>query len=398
MNRSSDLVVVSCIGVSKRFPLVASGEGWRIPLGLTQNLPGFLALDDVSLEVPRGQIVGLIGRNGAGKSTLLRVLGHVYTADSGTVEMSGSIASLYELGLAGNPQLSGHAYSDRLLAIHGLSRRERKKVLGEIRDFSELGDRFDDPIQTYSAGMSARLYFSAATSIHHDIYLIDEILSVGDQHFQSKCWRRMRERLKSGASGVLVTHDWSAVAKLCEKAYVLERGRIRFVGPSDKAVRTYLFGDSLRQPTTDGIARFRSFPEEVRVVRQNDDLAVTLKVEILKSENVSCVGLLERHELGQGWEIALMSRRPTRVGNAPGLYEVTITVPRIPLVAGLYQFGASLVTPDLSVGGKAVIILDVRSWVNGNALEVRVLGDESAGIDLHPKWGLLNERASEALQ
>ncbi len=195
---------------------------------------------------------------------------------------------------------------------------------------------------------------------------------------------------------MLVTHDWSAVAKLCEAAYVLDKGRIRFVGPSDKAVRTYLFGDSRRQSTTDGIARFCGFPEEARVVRQGDDLAITLQVEILKSENVNCVGLLERHELGQGWDVALMSRRPTPVGNKPGLYEVTITIPRIPLAAGLYQFGASLVMPDLSVGGKAVIVLDTRSWISGNALEVRVLGDESAGIDLDAKWRLLTETASEA--
>jgi lipopolysaccharide transport system ATP-binding protein len=153
------------------------------------------------------------------------------------------LSGLYELGLVGNPHLAGRQYAERLLSVHGFNLRRRAAMIADIHDFSELGDRFEDPVQTYSAGMGARLYFAAATAGHHDVYLFDEILAVGHQHFQSKCWRRLRERLSGGASGILVIHDWSAILRMCETAHILERGQILYSGPADKAVRRYLYGD-----------------------------------------------------------------------------------------------------------------------------------------------------------
>jgi lipopolysaccharide transport system ATP-binding protein len=380
-------IAVSCRGVSKRFPLVDRGSGWRVALGLTAGMPRFTALDDVSFDVPKGQFVGLIGRNGAGKSTMLRILGGIYSPDAGTVAIGGELSGLYELGLAGNPMMSGRAYADRLLAIQGLRREDRTRLVDEIKTFSELGDRFEDPIQTYSAGMSARLFFSAATARKYDVYLIDEILSVGDQHFQAKCWRRLRERVRDGASGVLVTHDWSAVARLCESANLLQSGKIVFAGPADAAVRTYLFGDERRQPSTGGVARFAKEPAVPLRGRQGEDFHITLHVEILEAIPVSCVSLIERFDRGSGWEICLMSRGPTLVGNEPGHYGVDIVIPRLPLEGGHYEFGATLVTPDRDRGGKAVTILDSRSWINGDAwpLDVEAVID---GLDLGERWSV----------
>ena len=145
------------------------------------------------------------------------------------------MSGLYELGLVGNPQLTGRQYADRLLNVHGFSARERAAMIAEIHEFSELEDRFDDPVQTYSAGMGARLYFSTATAGRYDVYLLDEILSVGDQHFQSKCWRRLRDRVSAGAAGMLVTHDWSAILRICETAHILDRGKVLYSGPGRKS-------------------------------------------------------------------------------------------------------------------------------------------------------------------
>ena len=227
---TAEMVAVSCHGVTKRFALVGAGQVWQIALGSLGSVGSFEALHDVTIDVPQGQFVGVLGRNGAGKSTLLRVIGGVYPVDKGSIAINGALSGLYELGIVGNAQATGREYANRLLTIHGFSRRERADMILDIHDFSELGDRFEDPVQTYSAGMGARLYFSTATAGQYSVYLLDEILSVGDQHFQAKCWRRLKDRLSCGASGILVTHDWSSVLQLCQTAHVIDRGRIIFSG------------------------------------------------------------------------------------------------------------------------------------------------------------------------
>ena len=204
--------------------------------------------------MPKGQFVGVLGRNGAGKSTLLRVVGGVYAADTGQVMVNGAMSSIYELGLVGNPELTGRTYANRLLTVHGFPRSQRAAMIADIHEFSELGDRFEDPVLTYSAGMTARLFFSTATAGSYDVYLLDEILAVGDKHFQAKCWRRLRDRISQGASGVLVTHDWAAILRMCETAYVLEGGKVIF-GVQQSARRGFIcMGRRARDVFDEGVA------------------------------------------------------------------------------------------------------------------------------------------------
>ena len=236
-------VAITCEGVSKSFALIDRGNAWRIAFGLDASVARFKALQDVTFDVPKGQFVGILGRNGAGKSTLLRIIGGAYAPDVGRISVRGAMSALYELGVVASRELTGRQYADRLLMVHGFGARERSEMIADIHDFSELEDRFDDPVQTYSAGMGARLYFATATAGQYDVYLLDEILSVGDQHFQSKCWRRLRDRLSRGATGILVTHDWAAILRLCETARILEGGKVIFSGPADRAVRQYLYSD-----------------------------------------------------------------------------------------------------------------------------------------------------------
>ena len=230
-------VVVTCRGVSKSFAIGDQGNVWRIALGRMEGIPLFHALSDVTLDVPKGQFIGILGRNGAGKSTLLRTVGGIYTPDRGTVAVEGDLTGLYELGTTSHREVTGRDYAERILAMHGIGGAERDAMIEDISDFSELGERFDDWIQSYSAGMTARLFFAVATAGTYEVYLIDEILTVGDHHFQSKCWRRMRERIGNGASGLLVTHDWTAVIKLCAAAHLLDQGRIVVSGSPEYVAR-----------------------------------------------------------------------------------------------------------------------------------------------------------------
>jgi lipopolysaccharide transport system ATP-binding protein len=372
-------VTVSVSGVSKSFALADHGKVWRMAFGAADAGSRFKALQDITFDVPKGEFVGILGRNGAGKSTLLRVTGGVYAPDTGSVAVSGRLSGLYELGLAGNPQLTGRAYAERLLTMQGFRARERRLMIEDIQEFSELGDRLDDPVLTYSAGMSARLFFATSTAGFYDVYLIDEILSVGDQHFQGKCWRRIRERVSRGASGVLVTHDWAAIVQMCASAHIIERGRIAFSGSAALAARRYLYGEDAGEPLRTDVARWRGAPPAPIVARTGSSLSITLEAEIIAPEAVHAVAVIERLQAGYGWENALMSRDITLVGDRPGRYAVTISVPALPLDPGPYQGSFALVMRDPQAPGRR-IVLDNWNWLNGTGVPIEVEGDAEAGM------------------
>jgi lipopolysaccharide transport system ATP-binding protein len=381
----SAAIAITCQGVSKAFALVDGGNAWRLAFGAPKNVAIFQALRDVSFDVPKGQFVGVLGRNGAGKSTLLRVVGGVYAADTGQVMVNGAMSAIYELGLVGNPELTGRAYADRLLTVHGFSKSQRAAMITDIHEFSELGDRFEDPVLTYSAGMTARLFFATATAGSYDVYLLDEILAVGDKHFQAKCWRRLRDRISQGASGVLVTHDWAAILRMCETAYVLESGKVIFGGAAERAVRLYLYGEDAREKFHEGIAQLANRPDTPISVLLGQNLAISATAIIETSAQVGCVFVIERLQPGFGWETALMSRRATPVGAAPGKYDIEINVAEFPLDPGLYQMGLHLVMPDPEIAGRQ-IMLDGWSWLNGNGLALEVIGDATGGLTLPMRW------------
>lgn len=368
---ADDGVALRCVNVGKTFAVQREQRVWRILFGGEgdRKAPVVEALRDISLTVPRGKIVGILGRNGAGKSTLLRLLGHVYTPSFGHIEAYGQVAGLFELGGMGNPNLTGREYAERYLTFMGGRRREVMALLDEICKFSELGEAFDRRIRTYSSGMGARLYFAVATAVQHEIYLIDELLSVGDEHFQAKCWRRMRDRLLGGASGVLVTHDWASIVKLCEYACVIEDGRFSFQGSSVGAVVHYL---KLPVPKA-GVARFpASLPDEF-VLRSGEASRLRIPVEILDDVAVDGALSIEMLRIGIGWEIVILTEY-LPVADQRGEYQMVFEIPELPLVPGKYSLNLFLSQrPDGE--GKPRTALDARSWTYGNGLTLKVEGE-----------------------
>lgn len=380
-------IALSCEGVSKHFDILADAkDAWRIAFGKAQG-SRFPALRDITLEVPKGKFVGVIGRNGAGKSTLLRALGGVYSPDSGAIRIRGDLSGLYELGLAGNPELSGRDYAQRILRLQGVLSRRMTSMITDIQEFSELGDRFDDPIYTYSAGMSARLFFATATAEQHDVYLIDEVLSVGDEHFQQKCWRRMRERLGGGASGVLVTHDWSAVLKLCETAHVLEYGRIKSSGPADVVVRDYLGQDISLRPTP-GRARVISVVPTPIIWSSGEDAELPLTIEIQSDgPTVQLVYAVERMVVGVGWEI-ILNGIDLPVAAEKGTYRAVLKIPRLPLSPGRYQMALALVEVH-GASPSDRVVLDTFGWLQQRPIEIVVEGRATAASTVLPiAWNI----------
>ena len=197
-------------------------------------------LKDINLDIKKGETVALIGVNGSGKSTLLKLMTQIIFPNKGTIETKGKLTSLLELGAGFHPDFSGRENIYFNSSIFGLTRKEIDERLEQIIEFSELQDFIDNPVRTYSSGMYMRLAFSVAINVDADILLIDEILSVGDQHFQEKCFNKMRELKKEGKTMVFVTHSMDSVKNLCDRAVWLSDGVVRMDGNTDEVVDEYL--------------------------------------------------------------------------------------------------------------------------------------------------------------
>ncbi len=197
-------------------------------------------LEDINLTIKKGETVALIGTNGSGKSTLLKLMTKIYYPTKGSVVTHGKLTSLLELGAGFHPDFSGRENIYFNASIFGLSKKEIDARLDEIIAFSELEDFIDNPVRTYSSGMYMRLAFSIAINVDADILLVDEILAVGDQHFQEKCHNKLMELKNSGKTIVIVSHNIESVKQLCDRAVWIFDGKVRLDGECKKVVDEYL--------------------------------------------------------------------------------------------------------------------------------------------------------------
>ncbi len=196
-------------------------------------------LKNINIDIRKGETVALIGVNGSGKSTLLKLITRIIYPTKGTIKVNGKVSSLLELGAGFHPDFSGRENIYFNASIFGLSKKEIDDRLESIIEFSELGDFIDTPIRTYSSGMYMRLAFSVAINVDADIILIDEILAVGDQHFQEKCMDKMLELKKKGKTIVFVSHSSDAVKFLCDRAIWLKDGKVEMDGKTDNVLKEY---------------------------------------------------------------------------------------------------------------------------------------------------------------
>ncbi len=198
------------------------------------------ALKDISFEMKKGEVLGVIGRNGAGKSTLLKILSHITEPTKGRVELRGRVGSLLEVGTGFHPELTGHENIYLYGAILGMDRYEVSRKFKEIVEFAEIEKFIDTPVKRYSSGMYMRLAFSVAAHLEPEILLVDEVLAVGDAAFQKKCLGKVGSAAKSGRTVLFVSHDMGALETLCTRGIVLEEGKQVFDGGIKEAVSNYL--------------------------------------------------------------------------------------------------------------------------------------------------------------
>ena len=213
---------------------------WDLVFPGQKRFREYWAVKNVYLDLPHGSTVGIIGENGAGKSTLLKLLTGITKPTTGEVRVSGRVASLLELGAGFHPEFSGRENIYLNCSILGMSDEEIDARYDSIVEFSELGEFIDRPVKTYSSGMYVRLGFSVAASVDPDIFIIDEALSVGDEHFKGKCTNRLNEFREQGKTIVFVSHDMGAVKSMCQHVILMHEGEVLEQGTAEKVADQYL--------------------------------------------------------------------------------------------------------------------------------------------------------------
>ncbi|MGH7995524.1 MAG: ABC transporter ATP-binding protein [Opitutaceae bacterium] len=324
-------------------------NGWRADSGPEE----FWALRDVSFEVRRGEVVGLIGRNGAGKSTLLKILSRITEPTAGLVRLRGRVASLLEVGTGFHPELTGRENIFLNGAILGMSRAEIRRKFAEIVEFAEVERFLDTPVKHYSSGMYVRLAFAVAAHLEPEILVVDEVLAVGDIAFQKKCLGKMEAAARGeGRTILFVSHNLAAIRQLCRTTVLLSAGRIQAIGPSGRILDHYLHG--LEEPGADRVpappAELLEIAYLVAIALEFPDgrpmplqvqvgapwrLRVRFRLVRPLDALVVSVGLVASD--GAGVQTAWSEPRPAPSGDYDAVFEQTVT-----LASGSYTVVASL--------------------------------------------------------
>lgn len=243
MKKNNDKTAIQVIDVTKTFKIYydkASTLKEKLMFWKRNESEVFTALKDINITIKRGETVGLVGVNGSGKSTLLKLMTKIIYPNKGKIITYGKLTSLLELGAGFHQDFTGRENIYFNAAIFGLTKQEIDKRLDAIIEFSELGEFIDNPVRTYSSGMYMRLAFSIAINVDADILLIDEILAVGDQHFQEKCFNKLHELKESDKTIVIVSHSLDQIEDLCTRAIWINHGSVQMDDTPVKVIPEYL--------------------------------------------------------------------------------------------------------------------------------------------------------------
>jgi len=346
----------------------------------------FWALRDVSFEIEKGERLGLIGRNGAGKSTLLKILSQIVLPTAGKVILRGRMASLLEVGTGFHPDLTGRENIYLNGAILGMSRADIARRFDEIVAFSEVEQFLDTPVKRYSSGMYVRLAFAVAAHLEPEILIVDEVLAVGDAQFQKKCLGKMEAVGREGRTVIFVSHSMGAVAQLCDRAVLLDKGQVTSMGQPSEVIRLYLSGRK-HAASLDP----RNFEGTLRPVLQFTSMTIngseTMFPTLSPSENIAirisgeCQRELPAFRITfaifrDGVRLFSLHDVPQPTDLPRGVFQVEYQIPGFLLRPGDYSIG---------LGG----------YRDGNS--EWLWGADVAGFHIGEEWGPQNDRANTGL-
>ena len=367
----------------------------RSPDDADEDTRDLWALRDVSFEVRRGEVVGLIGHNGAGKSTLLKILSRITDPTSGDAWFDGRMGSLLEVGTGFHPELTGRENVFLSGAILGMSRREIAAKFDEIVEFSEIGRFIDTPVKRYSSGMYVRLGFAVAAHLEPEILIVDEVLAVGDAGFQRKCLAKMKEVADSGRTILFVSHNMGSIQAMCDRAIVLKHGRLVAEGAPADAAALYL------QST----AAQGALPLAERTDRQGQGPVRAVAVDVFTEGHEDAPGILlygrtaviscEVSEISPDLSCSLtilnhMTQRVCRFSSrvtAPGDRlsagrRFTCQIPELPLVPGTYHVNVGIFAGrELQDAVESAASFDVEH----GTIDGRPLSREQRGVVIAPR-------------
>jgi lipopolysaccharide transport system ATP-binding protein len=326
------------------------------------DIPGIWALRDVSFEIQKGEVFGVIGTNGSGKSTLLKILSRVTQPTKGRAIIRGRFCGLLEVGTGFHPELTGRDNIYMSGAILGMKRREIDRKFEEIVEFAEVGEFIDTPVKHYSSGMYVRLGFSVLAHMDPDILIVDEVLAVGDVRFQKKCMGKMEDVGQHGRTVILVSHDMQAITRLCKRAMLLSRGELIKEGPAYDVVNEYLYMGHIKpfcewpvqqDSPGDDIVRMRAVRvrTELGLVTDAFDIrkpvAVEIEFDVLKPGHLPVAQFSFHNE--EDTMIFMVNDRDPQWYRQPrpvGRYVSTVWIPGNLLSEGTLTVGAGIMTED----------------------------------------------------
>jgi len=344
--------VVDVQGVSKHFRLYherhkSLKERLIHPGGGTYT--DLKALQDVSFKVDAAQTVGVIGRNGSGKSTLLKCICGVLQPSSGQILVRGSLAGLLELGAGFQPELSGRDNIYLSASMLGLSRRAVDRLFDEIVEFSELQGFIDTQVKFYSSGMYVRLGFAVAVNVDPDVLVVDEVLAVGDENFQTKCMDRIRQFQQEGRTILLVSHNADQVRALCDRAIVLDKGALIADGPSGESVKIFreaLMGDARSESVEidhQDLVTIDSVSTATGRFAASSGSPFAFEVAVNAAEPFEGYLVLELHT-HSGVRIVRTDPTSSPVSLARGNSRIGVNLPELPLLDGSYELSVGLLS------------------------------------------------------
>jgi ABC-2 type transport system ATP-binding protein/lipopolysaccharide transport system ATP-binding protein len=308
---------------------------------LSSRTEEFWALKGVSLDIPKGKTFGLIGHNGSGKSTLLKLVAGIHRPTSGTITSTGRVSAMLELGAGFHPEMSGRDNIYLNGSILGMTRRQIDAAIDDIIAFSGLGDFIDTPVKVYSSGMYVRLGFAIAVNLAPEILIIDEVIAVGDEAFQRKCFDHLYELRRKGVTIVLVTHSLSLVADLCDSAAWLDGGTLRRVGPAREVVDDYLANVNRREAEADAA------PDQTGTAAETATDGVGGRTPRRGSGEVRVTGI--QFLDGEGVERKFLSS--SRPGTVRIAYDATADLPSVTFgLAFTHESGAQVAGPNSGYG------------------------------------------------
>ena len=353
--------VIQTAGLSKRYTRGLPNTGllrdalagvMRSPLSAfrRKTKETFWALKEVSIDVPGGEVLGLIGRNGSGKTTLLKILSRITGPTEGWAEIRGRVGSLLEVGTGFHPELTGRENTYLSGAILGMGKREITRKFDEIVAFAELEQFIDTPAKHYSSGMYVRLAFAVAAHLEPEILLVDEVLAVGDIRFQKKCLGKMGDVARTGRTIILVSHQLNQIRRLCHRAVWLDSGIVRQIGPTPEVVAAYEFAmsssdrDSNRAVANNHKARFISWAiddpsfDSPHRLESIGPVTISFKLEVFSPLRHGHHGIalfdLDSH--------LMWAANTDDLSLEPGIHDLTYTFPFLPLCPKTYSWQLSL--------------------------------------------------------